>query len=169
MRKLCLIMMLAGLVGCGDATQTGTQPGKITGGTSGDGAKSATTSPAGDAARGRKISEERNCFGVCHKAGNFMNAPLLEDSIPARVKALENYPAYAEQLKKGDAARYQASAATIDAIASATDADERLRLWLATYLGNTTFDDAKYIMPAVKPALSAEETTHVVAYLMTLR
>lgn len=165
MYKLCWAVVLAGLVGCGGTTPTGPQPGN----TSDDGAKSSATSPAGDAAKGHKITEERNCFGVCHVAGNFMNAPLLKNSIPTRAKALESYPTYVGKLKKGDDATYQASASTIDAIVSATHADERMRLWLEAYLGNTTFDDAGRIMPAIKPALSAEETTHVVAYLMTLR
>jgi len=115
---------------------------------------------------GRALAQTR-CT-MCHKVegkGGVISPPL-EQVTAERFAKMPGYGTYLGELKAKDPARYNASKQVFEAIAADTDPKRRTLRWLDAYLAKPTFDNAQAKM--LKQVLTAEQTAHILAYLLTL-
>lgn len=106
---------------------------------------------------------------ICHTVGDrgAKVGPVMTEAIKLAVERSAKFDAWIAELERTRPDHRETKRAKIDPVLAEQDPERRLRLWLATYLGDPQFDNPKNRMTVLP--LDETQRADVLAWLLSLR
>ena len=106
---------------------------------------------------------------ICHQIGDRGGkiGPVIGEAMKKAVERSTSFEAIVADLERTNPEHREEKRAKIDPILAERDPERRLRLWLATYLGDPRFENPSNRMQVLP--MSPEERANVLAWLLSLR